>query len=197
MSIAACAIPRNVRPSLTRGVGTCRRGAAVASVGGSSAISWRKPASASRASPSVPETQMSSPACAASRLNARSGGTSPNTVMQIFSGPLVVSPPISSQSCASASANRPREKPSRNPASARGSASASVKASGLAPQAARSLRFTASALWPSRSGATVARKCRPSTSMSLETASCIPADGASSAQSSPTPSAARFTSRLK
>jgi hypothetical protein len=52
---------------------------------------------------------------AAQRLAGRS---SPNTVMQMFSGPLVVSPPISSQPCASASANRPREKPSSQSRSA-------------------------------------------------------------------------------
>ena len=40
----------------------------------------------------------------------------------------------------------------------RGSASARVKASGRAPQAARSLRFTASALWPSRCGSTVGKE---------------------------------------
>ena len=46
-------------------------------------------------------------------------------------------------------------------------------------------------------GDTVDRKCRPSTSMSLLTASCMPGAGCSSAQSSPTPSTARFTGRVK
>ena len=78
-----------------------------------------------------------------------------------------------------------------------GIASASVKASGFAQQAARSLRLTASALWPSRAGSTVERKCRPSTSMSEETASCMPGAGASSAQSSPTPSGERVAGRWK
>ena len=91
----------------------------------------------------------------------------------------------------------PCAKPARNSSSARGSASASVKASGSAPQAARSLRLTASALWPSRAGGTVERKWRPSTSMSHDTASCMPAPDCSSAQSSPTPSAARRTGRVK
>ena len=77
----------------------------------------------------------------------------------------------------SASASRPRAKPARKASSARGRASASVKASGRAPHAARSLRLTASALWPSRSGATVERKWRPSTSMSVETASVMPGVG--------------------
>ena len=50
-----------------------------------------------RASPSVPDTQTSSPSRAASRRSTASGATSPNTVTHRFSGPLVVSPPISSQ----------------------------------------------------------------------------------------------------
>ena len=66
-----------------------------------------------------------------------------------------------------------------------------------APQAARSLRFTARHLWPSRRGSTVERKCRPSISRSVDTASCMPGAGASSAQSSPTPSGLRRTGRLK
>ena len=73
-------------------------------------------------------------------------GTSPNTVMQMFNGPWVVSPPISSQACSSASASRPRAKPARKISSTRGNASASVNAMGEAPQAAKSLRLTASAL---------------------------------------------------
>ena len=140
---------------------------------------------------------MSSPACAPDRRSAWPTGRSPNTVMQMVSGPCVVSPPTSSQPASSASANRPSEKPCRKGSSTRGSASASVKASGLAPQAARSLRLTASALWPSLCGATVGRKWRPSTSMSLDTAHCMPGAGASSAQSSPMPSSARFTGRVK
>ena len=80
--------------------------------------------------------------------------------------------------------------------SARGSASASVKASGGAAgrQVAQvdGQRLVAEAI-----GATVERKCRPSTSMSLETASRMPGAGASSAQSSPMPSAARRTGRVK
>jgi len=157
----------------------------------------RKFSSASRASPSVPLIHSSSPARAPERSSAAPAGTSPNTVMQRLSGPRVVSPPTSSQPCSSASANRPREKPSSQPSSTPGSASASVKASGFAPQAARSLRLTASALWPSRAGSTVERKCRPSTSMSEETASCMPGAGASSAQSSPTPSGERRAGRWK
>ena len=87
--------------------------------------------------------------CAASRRSAGRARRSPKMVMQMFSGPLVVSPPISSQPWASASANRPREKPSSQAGSAAGSARASVKPSGAAPIAARSDRFTARHLWPS------------------------------------------------
>jgi hypothetical protein len=89
------------------------------------------------------------------------------------------------------------EKPASQASSMRGSESASVKARGLAPQAARSLRLTASALWPSVAGSTSAKKCRPSTSMSLEIASCVAGAGCSSAQSSPTPSTARAAGRVK
>ena len=85
----------------------------------------RAPAARRRA---VPLTYRSSPARAPERSSACPAGTSPNTVMQMFSGPCVVSPPTSSQPCASASANRPREKPSSKTSSTRGSASASVKA---------------------------------------------------------------------
>ena len=78
------------------------------------ARAWpRKTSSARRASPSVPLTHRSSPARAPERSSAAPAGTSPNTVMQMVSGPRVVSPPTSSQPCASASANSPRAKPSR------------------------------------------------------------------------------------
>ena len=139
---------------------------------------------------------MSSPARAL-RSRAWPGGTSPKTVMQMFKGPWVVSPPTSSQPWASARASRPAANASVQAASARGRDRARVKASGRAPQAARSDRFTARDLWPSRRGSTSAKKCRPSTSMSLETASCMPGAGASRAQSSPTPRAARRTGRWK
>ena len=140
---------------------------------------------------------MSSPACAPERNSAMPLGTSPNTVMQMLSGPCVVSPPINSQPWASAKANKPREKPAKKTSSARGNAKANVKATGCAPQAAKSLKFTANALCPKRSGNTVLKKWRPSTNMSLDTASCMPGPGAYNAQSSPTPKAARVTGRVK
>ena len=61
-------------------------------------------------------------------------------------------------------ARTPRATPGRRP----GSAPASSAQRGGAPIAARSDRLTASVLWPSASGSTSARKCRPSTSMSTE-----------------------------
>jgi hypothetical protein len=66
--------------------------------------------------------------------------------MQIFKGPWVVSPPINSQPCASAKAQRPLAKPASQTSSIDGKAKAKVKAKGLAPQAAKSLRLTAKAL---------------------------------------------------
>ena len=200
-SSAAEATPRSAMPSAMRGVGCSSRCRACASNSAGKAMLPRSASSASRASPSVPLTYTSSPARAPERSSAwllpSTTGTSPNTVMQMFSGPRVVSPPTSSQPWASASASRPRENASSQASSTRGSASASVKASGVAPQAARSLRLTASALWPRVNGSTSAKKCRPSTSMSLEIASCMPGAGWSSAQSSPTPSTARAAGRVK
>lgn len=193
MSIAAWAspCPASARPSATRGVGRCMRCAACASASAASGVSPRRPASASRASPSVPETQMSSPARAASRRSARLDATSPKIVMQMFSGPFVVSPPISSQPWASASANRPPENARSQSASATGNASANVNATGRAPIAARSDRLTARLLWPSRRGSSPAKKWRSSTSMSDEIAMVMPGVGRNSAQSSPMPSSAR------
>ena len=140
---------------------------------------------------------MSSPTCAFCLSNASPGGTSPNAVMQMFKGPCVVSPPTSSQWCSLASCKRPSEKPSSQTSSMRGRDKASVNAVGSAPQAARSLKLTASDLWPRRAGSTVLRKWRPSTNISLDIAICMPGVGASKAQSSPTPSTARCVGRLK
>ena len=57
----------------------------------------------------------------------------------------------------------------------KGKAKAKVNAKGLAPQAAKSLKLTASALWPKPAAGVMDKKCRPSTNMSEDTASCIPA----------------------
>ena len=94
----------------TRGVGhSMRRRTASKAAPGSDTLP-RKASSASRASPSVPLTHSWSPARAPERSSAWPMGTAPNTVMQMLSGPAVVSPPTSSMPCASASANRPPRK---------------------------------------------------------------------------------------
>ncbi len=58
-----------------------------------------------------------------------------------------------------------------------------------APMAARSERLTARARWPIAAAGASAGKCTPATEVSTLTASRRPGVGASSAQSSPTPSA--------
>ena len=199
--MAALAMPRRAWPRATRGLGRSRRRRAAANTAAGTPRRPQSTSSANAASPKVPLTYRSSPARAPERSSAcerpSCSGTSPKTVMQMLSGPRVVSPPTSSQPCSSASASRPREKAPSQTSSTLGSAKASVKASGAAPQAARSLRLTASALCPRALGSTVLKKCWPSTSISLEIANCIPGRGCSSAQSSPTPSAARRTGRWK
>ena len=111
--------------------------------------------------------------------------------MQMVSGPRVVSPPISSQSCASASASRPRAKPARKASSARGSASASVKASGLAPQAARSLQVDRQRLVAEALGRDGGQEVPALDQHVARDGELHARAAASSAQSSPTPSAAR------
>jgi hypothetical protein len=71
-----------------------------------------------------------------------------------------------------------------------GSVSASIAQYGIAPIAAMSERFTASALWPRFSGSTSGKKCVPDTIVSVETARSMPLVTSTSAQSSPTPSTA-------
>ena len=192
-SMAAVARPRKPRPKATRGSGhsMARRVASKASAGRLGCRVPRKASSARRASPGWPLTQSSSPGRAPLRSRAPPAGTSPNTVTPMASGPAVVSPPTSSQSCSSAKSSRPRAKPANQASSTRGRVRARVKPRGLAPHAARSDKFTARALCPRRAGSTVDRKCRPSTSVSVDTASCMPAAGASTAQSSPLPTTAR------
>ena len=137
---------------------------------------------------------MSSPARAASRRKALRKGTSPSTVMHKVKGPRVVSPPTSGQPYRDASASMPLENGSSQSQSSDGKASDKVKPSGRAPMAARSLKLTARALCPRASGATSAKKCRPCTSMSLDTASDMPGAGVSNAQSSPMPKGTRASS---
>ena len=119
------------------------------------------------------------------------------TVMLIVSAPRVVSPPTSSMPCMSAMRKKPRAKAVSQASFSSGSAIASVAQRGVAPIAARSDRFTASDLWPMPAGLSCGEKWRPSSSMSDDTASCMPGVGASSAQSSPTPSTAPGVARVK
>ena len=154
--------------------------------------------SASAAEPSSPDTQMSSSARALARYIATPEGTSPSAVTAMVTcGLRVVSPPIRSRPWRSASAKNPAEKAASQFSSGAGRPSASVAQRGAAPIAARSERFTASALWPSARGSAPARKWRPSISMSVVTASSRPASGRSSAQSSPIPSSVFFGGRSK
>src|SRR5512134_3930357 len=112
-------------------------------------------------------------------------------------GPRVVSPPTSSIEWASAAANMPAANASSHASSASGSAIASRNQRGSAPIAARSERFTASDLYPRRCASAPGRKCVPSESVSVVSASTRPVGGRTSAQSSPTPSAAVRAGRVK
>ena len=168
------------------GARRARRAARARAAASATAGDARGCASASAAPPSSPDTQMSSPGRAPARYSATPDGTSPSAVtLMVSSGPRVVSPPTRSTPWRSASAKKPRANAASQASSTAGSASASVAQRGAAPIAARSERFTASALWPSARGSAPGRKCRPSTSMSVVTASSRPASGRSSAQSSP------------
>ena len=152
------------------------------------APSGSRPAPGARR-PACREIQMSSPATAAPRRRAWPGASSPNTVMQIFSGPLVVSPPISSQPKASASANRPCGKagqPGRGrlrQGQRQGKGRRDARPSPPGRTGSRP-----GSCGPACAASAPAKKWRSSTSMSDEMAICLPGVGASSAQSSPMPS---------
>ncbi len=73
---------------------------------------------------------------------------------------------------------KPRANAVSQASSASGSAIDSVAQRGVAPIAARSDRFTASDLWPMPAGLSCGEKWRPSSSMSDDTASCMPGVGA-------------------
>src|SRR5262249_40080353 len=68
---------------------------------------------------------------------------------------------------------------------------------GIAPMAAMSERFTASALCPRFSGWTSGKKCVPETIVSVDTARSMPLVTSTSAASSPTPSTALGVGRVK
>ncbi len=105
----------------------------------------------------------------------------------------VTLPPISVAPWARANAAMPR--PSRRShfaSTSSGRPSATVNQSADAPIDARSLRFTASALWPTSSGENVARvKCTSSTTASVVTQ--VWPRGDTTAQSSPGPDGDRGT----
>ncbi|MNS57909.1 hypothetical protein D3C72_908100 [compost metagenome] len=142
---------------------------------------------------------MSSPACAASRRSAWPAGTAPKTVTLIARSCAlrVVSPPISGQPWAAASAWKPSAKAASQGSSRRGRARPSTQPMGRAPMAARSDRFTASDLWPKARGSTSEKKWRPSSNRSVLVATCSPAGTGKSAQSSPTPSKPAGAARVK
>src|SRR5688572_8689742 len=154
-------------------------------------------ATASAASPMLPDTQMSLPGFAPPRRSAAPAGTSPMMVTVIVSGPRVVSPPISETSYSCARSKKPLAKAASQSWFTFGSVKASVAQYGIAPIAAMSERFTASALWPRCSGSTSGKKCVPETIVSVETARSMPLETSISAQSSPTPSTALAAGRVK
>jgi len=84
-------------------------------------------------------------------------------------------------------AKSPLENASGHMLSTVGRAIASVNPMGLAPMAAKSERLTARALRPNSSGLAPAKKCLPSTSMSLVMETSSSARGLIRAQSSPIP----------
>ncbi len=195
-SSIALATPRSPCPSVTRGSGrSSLRRAAANSFAGNVVRSCRT-ASASIASPSVPETQTSSPGTAPLRRIAWPIGTSPAIVRQRLRGPRVVSPPINVTSCSSASANSPRENASSQRSIAvrqalpRATPSAAVRPSPRRPRGslrapcARAIR-----------GSVPERKCRDSTIMSTASTSSCPSATRTTAASSPTPSATRRIAR--
>ena len=136
---------------------------------------------------------MSSPTFAPDLRMAFPDGMLPNAVMEIVSGPAVVSPPMRGQEYWFAIAKRPLAKAPSQTSSTLGRAIAKVNPRGFAPMAARSERLTARALWPNSSGLAPSKKCLPSISISLVIAISSPATGMRRAQSSPIPRAITFS----
>ena len=104
-SIADDATPRSATPSATRGSGSVeppaeRRAGTRVDVAAPACDGQRQRRVAQRAR----HVDRRRPACAPLRNSAEPAGTSPMSVTQRLRGPRVVSPPISSTSCASASA---------------------------------------------------------------------------------------------
>src|ERR1039457_6294211 len=140
----------------------------------------------------VPLTNTRSPTWAPARRTMVPSGTLPNMAMEIVIGPGVrsVSPPNSGQPNKTAS---PRS-PSANPASQSspisfGSASDSRNPSGRAPLAAKSDKFTRSALLATLCAASSAKKCTPPIMASVLSTRSQPGGGLMKAASSDKPSA--------
>src|SRR5581483_2247289 len=146
----------------------------------------------SAASPIVPVTNTLSPTFAPARRTIVPAGTLPNIAIEIVTGPGVrsVSPPNNGQPNSTESARRPSAKPASQASSiSLGIASDRRKPSGRAPFAARSDKFTRSALLATACAASVGKKWTPPTMASvLSTRSC-PAGGVMNAASSDRPSA--------
>src|SRR5436305_1236358 len=106
------------------------------------------------ASPIVPVTMTRSPGFAPLRRTILPAGTRPNAAIEIVSGPGVetVSPPSSGQPNGPASEPSPRANSVSHASSTARSAIVSTKPAGVAPFAARSERFTRSALRATVSG---------------------------------------------
>ena len=154
----------------------------------------RNTSSARRASPSVPLTQRSSPARAPERSSAAPVATSPKTVIAIVSGPRVVSPPTSSQSWRSASASRPRANGARKASSARGQGQRQREGERPGAAGGQVAQVDRQRLVPEPLGGD-GREEVPALDQHVarDRERACPAPRASSAQSSPTPSAARRT----
>ena len=140
----------------------------------------------------VPLTNTRSPGLAPARRTMVPSGTLPNMAIEIVTGPGVrsVSPPNSGQANSTASPRRPLAK-SASQASpiSFGSASDSRKPSGFAPLAARSDRFTRSALLATVCAASSGKKCTPPMMASVLSTRSQPAGGLMKAASSDRPSA--------
>ena len=136
------------------GVGRSILGKSASAASGISCQWPQRCLSAAYASPTVPETQMSSPGFAPARVSPFPSGSEPIAVIEIVTGACVpptsavrvVSPPRSAQPELSARAIRPREKPASHSSSRSGSPIERKNARGDAPAAARSDRLTARAL---------------------------------------------------
>jgi hypothetical protein len=166
-SIALVATPRSAMPSATRG---CGCSIAMRTCSNASPVSDGVAAKAFEREPRVAERAAHVQVVAHARARAQQGLAGRHLAEHGDADVERALRGVAADQLAAVrrpARSRPRAKPARKASSTRGKASASVNASGRAPQAARSLRFTASALWPSRCGKTVDRKCRPSTSMSL------------------------------